>query len=72
MWAKYFVQGLFALAGIISFLAALLDWNWFFSSQNIQFLVRNVGRRWARIIYGIFGLILIGASAFIFCFKGKS
>lgn len=69
MGAKYFVQGLFALAGIISFLAALLDWNWFFSAQNIQFVVRSVGRKWARIIYGVLGLILIGVSILLFNFR---
>ena len=46
--SQYIVQGIFAAAGIISLLAALLDWEWFFTAQNTQFVVRNVGRKQAR------------------------
>jgi len=45
MEAKYLVQGLFLLAGIVSFLATIFDWNWFFSAQNKQFVVWNIGRK---------------------------
>jgi len=63
---KYIVQGLFIVAGIISILAALFNWNWFFSAQNAQFVVRNIGRKWARIFYGTLGLILIAAAVFFY------
>lgn len=63
---KYLVQGLFIVAGIISILAALFNWNWFFSAQNAQFVVRNIGRKWARIFYGTLGLILIAAAVFFY------
>lgn len=29
MASQYIIQGIFALAGIVSLLAALLDWDWF-------------------------------------------
>ena len=48
--SQYIVQGIFAVAGIISLLAAILDWDWFFTAQNTQFVVRNVGRRQARLV----------------------
>lgn len=63
---KYLVQGLFIVAGIISILAALFNWNWFFSAQNAQFVVRNFGRKWARVFYGTLGLILIAAAVFFY------
>ena len=46
--SQYIVQGIFAVAGIIALLAAILDWNWFFTARNTQFIVQNVGRRQAR------------------------
>lgn len=64
MISQYLIQGIFAAAGIVSLLAALLDWNWFFTAHNTQFIVRNVGRRQARLFYGVLGLILIATAVF--------
>jgi small neutral amino acid transporter SnatA (MarC family) len=61
MTGQYIVQGIFALAGIISLLASLLNWN-----RNAQTIVRNVGRNRARLFYGILGVILIGMAIFFF------
>jgi hypothetical protein len=66
MKAQYFVQGLFVLAGVVSFLAAILNWNWFFTSHNASMIVRTLGRGKARLIYGILGIILIGCAIFFF------
>ena len=66
MTGQYIVQGIFALAGIISLLASLLNWNWFFTTRNAQTIVRNVGRNRARLFYGILGVILIGMAIFFF------
>lgn len=66
MASQYIIQGIFALAGIVSLLAALLDWDWFFTARNTQFIVHNVGRRQARLFYGVLGLILIATSVFFF------
>ena len=66
MSPQYFVQGLFALAGIVSILAAVLNWDWFFNAQNVQFIVKNVGRKRARLFYGILGLILVATAIFFF------
>ncbi|MBP1593383.1 MAG: putative transrane protein [Bacteroidetes bacterium] len=63
---QYIVQGLFIVAGIISILAALFNWNWFFSAQNAQFIVRNIGRKWARVFYGTLGIVLITAAVFFY------
>ena len=64
--SQYIIQDIYDLAGIIALLAAILDWDWYFTAQNTQFVVRNVGRRQARWFYGILGMILIGMSVFFF------
>ena len=53
MAPQYFVQGIFATAGLIALLASILNWNWFFTAQNAQLIVRNVGRGRARLFYGL-------------------
>jgi small neutral amino acid transporter SnatA (MarC family) len=62
----HFMQGLFALTGLIVLLAAAFDWDWFFTAQNTSFIVRKAGRRGARLLYAILGLILIGAAIAFF------
>lgn len=62
----YFIQGIFVVAGLLSILAALFNWEWFFSARNTQLIVRNVGRGRARLFYGILGVVLIGMSVFFF------
>ena len=64
MTGQYIVQAIFALAGITSLLASLL--NWFFTTRNAQTIVRNVGRGRARLFYGILGVIIIGMAVFFF------
>ena len=66
MTGQYIVQAIFALAGITSLLASLLNWNWFFTAQNAQLIVRNVGRGRARLFYGLLGVIMIGMAVFFF------
>ncbi|WP_294539309.1 immunity 17 family protein [uncultured Bacteroides sp.] len=66
MTGQYIVQALFALAGITSLLAALFNWDWFFTARNAQNVVRYMGRRQARLFYGILGIILIGMAVFFF------
>lgn len=66
MAPHYFIQGLFALAGLIALLAAIFNWKWFFEAQNAQFIVRNVGKQRARLFYGVLGLILIVMAVFFY------
>ena len=66
MTGQYIVQGIFALAGIVSLLASLLNWDWFFTTRNAQTIVRNVARNRARLFYGILGIIIIGMAIFFF------
>ncbi|MCK9159891.1 MAG: immunity 17 family protein [Bacteroidaceae bacterium] len=66
MIQHYIVQGIFALSGFISLLAAISNWEWFFSSRNAKSLLRNTNRKRARIFYGILGIILIFMATFFF------
>ncbi len=66
MASQYLIQGIFAAAGIVSLLAALFNWKWFFTANNTQFAVRSVGRQRARLFYGVLGIILIGMAVFFF------
>lgn len=66
MTGQYIVQAIFALAGITSLLAAILNWNWFFTTRNAQTIIRNVGRPRARLFYGVLGVIILSMAAFFF------
>ena len=64
MTPHYFILGL--LAGILSLLAAVLNWGWFFTAHNAQAVVRRIGRSRARLVYGALGLLLIGMAIYFF------
>ena len=61
-----FYTGLFVLVGLLSVLAAICNWNWFFTAQNTQFIVRNVGRKQARWFYALIGILMMGTGIFFF------
>ena len=60
------VQLIFLLAGIVSLLASLLDWDWFFTTENASFLVKRFGRNGARWTYGTIGAIFIFAAVYFY------
>ena len=64
--SHYMILGIFALTGMLSLLAALCNWEWFFTARNTQWVVRNVGRRQARWFYGVLGLILLATASFFY------
>lgn len=66
MGAHYFIISLFALSGIVSLLASVLDWDWFFTAQNTRFIVNRLGRRRARWCYGVLGVVLVGMAGLFF------
>ncbi len=55
----YILQSLFVLVGGLSVMAALFNWNWFFTADNTQFVVRNMGRTRARLFYAFVGLLMV-------------
>ena len=44
------VQAIFLLAGTISLLSSLFNWEWFFTADNAKFAVKRFGRNGARWI----------------------
>ena len=66
MTIHYIIQALFVLVGLFSVMAALFNWNWFFTAHNSQFIVANVGRKRARLFYAAFGLLLVATGIFFF------
>ena len=66
MEMHYFLQSLFVLIGLLSLLAAVFNWNWFFDARNSQFIVKNAGRKQARLFYGAIGCLMIATGVFFF------
>ena len=66
MEMHYFIQGIFAVVGLIAILASLFNWDWFFKSQNTRYIVSNVGRKRARLFYALLGLLMIATAVYFF------
>ncbi|MEG1585239.1 MAG: immunity 17 family protein [Bacteroidales bacterium] len=56
---EIFVGILFLIIGAFSFLAGILNWNWFFHSVNASIFLRWFGRTGARYFYGTIGIIVV-------------
>lgn len=48
--SQYIVQGIFVVAGIISLLAAVFDWEWFFTARNTQFCRKECRKKTCPVI----------------------
>ena len=71
MLFHHLIQTIFLLAGVAALLASLLNWEWFFSTRNAEPVVRTLGRKKSRWLYGAIGVILIAAAiCFYYRIKG--
>ena len=66
MGMHYLIQGIFVMVGLLAILASLFNWDWFFQSQNSQFIVKNVGRKQARLFYAFLGILMIATAIYFF------
>ncbi|MBR5150660.1 MAG: immunity 17 family protein [Bacteroidaceae bacterium] len=66
MFAHYLLQIIMLLAGVVSLLAALFNYEWFFGARNAQPVVKYIGRRNARLLYGAMGVLLIFSALFFY------
>ncbi len=66
MEIHYVIQSLFVLVGLLALLAALFNWDWFFTAQNTRFIVANAGRKRARLFYAAIGILMIATGVFFF------
>ena len=66
MGMHYLIQGIFAIVGLLAILASIFNWDWFFQSQNTQFIVKNVGRKQARLLNSLLGALMIATAVYFF------
>ena len=66
MVMHHIIQGIFVVVGLLAILASLFNWDWFFKAQNTQAIVRNVGRKRARLFYALLGLLMIGTAIYFY------
>ena len=66
MVMHYIIQGIFVVVVLLAILASLFNWDWFFQSQNMQSIVRNVGRKRARLFYALLGVLMIATAVYFF------
>ena len=62
----YLIQGIFVIVGLLAIGAAIFDWDWFFQAQNAQLIVKNVGRKRARLFYAVLGILMIATAVYFF------
>lgn len=72
MTGHYFVQGIFVVAGIVSLLAAIFNWDWFFTARNTQNIVRWAGRKRARVLYALLGIVLIVMAGYFLATQNRN
>jgi dolichyl-phosphate-mannose--protein O-mannosyl transferase len=72
MGMHYLIQGIFMVVGLLAILASLFNWDWFFQSQNMQSIVRNVGRKRARLFYALLGVLMIATAVYFFLVVQKT
>mgnify|MGYP003289254947 CR=1 FL=1 len=60
------IQTIFVIAGITAMLAAMFNWDWFFTARNAEFIVKRLGRNGSRILYGTAGLLFIIAAVYFY------
>jgi uncharacterized membrane protein YwzB len=66
MEMPYLIQGIFVIVGLLAIGAAIFDWDWFFQAQNTQLIVKNVGRKRARLFYAVLGILMIATAVYFF------
>ena len=63
---NYFILTIFIIVGCLVILAAAFNWEWFFTARNARFITGRFGRKWARILYAIIGIIVIVQASLMF------
>jgi hypothetical protein len=66
MGMHYFLQGIFAVVGLLAILAAIFNWDWFFNANNAHYIVSHFGRQKARLIYALIGAVSIAVGGIFF------
>lgn len=59
VFATWFICGVFAVTGLLSVLAAVFNWEWFFQTSSARMLTGKMPRLYARIIYFVIGCLIL-------------
>ncbi len=62
---NYFILTVYILVGCIILLGAIFNWDWFYTARNLRFITNRFGRKWARVAYGVVGVIVIVQAALL-------
>ena len=62
----YTLQAVFVIVGLLSVLAAIFNWDWFFDARNTRFIVAGAGRTRARLFYAALGALMMATGIFFF------
>lgn len=63
--ATIFICIMFFAAGMLSLLAAVFNWDWFFNSSNAKLLTGTFSRTVSRMVYAVIGCAVLGMDAVI-------
>ena len=66
MILHHIIQCLFLLLGIVTLWAALFDRDWFFTSKNAEPVVKRLGRKKSRWLYGIIGVLQMATAVYFY------
>lgn len=66
MFFHYLLQAIMFVSGITALAASLFDWEWFFTTKNAEPIIKSIGRKNGRILYGIAGIALIAAATYFY------
>lgn len=55
----------FIIIGLITVLACVFNWEFFFEHNKAQSLLKKFGRNGARIVYGILGALILVLGIFL-------
>ena len=59
MFATWFICEVFDVTCLLSVLAAVFNWEWFFQTSNARMLTGKMPRLYARIIYFVIGCLIL-------------
>lgn len=65
MWPMILLGTIFTIGGAVAVLAAMLNWDWFFSTASARSVGAARSRMMGRIFYGIFGVLLAAAGLYL-------
>ncbi len=66
MYAHYLLQAIMLLSGAVALSAAVFDADWFFRSRNAEPVVKTLGRKKSRLLYGLLGIVLMASALFFY------